>query len=160
MRGNLNHCLVSRDFRQEARVNAIDFKKNDGRLYPGAFVAIQVSLAFGDMERIGGSDLVQIAVTVEMDVLRLRDCRLNGILAAHSVQTTPRFNLMLVNRVDLVPRQKVGLLFQWESLSCARLLSETPKQTGMHSARLPKRVLKLRIGSMPDVGPLFIHQSW
>ena len=43
-------------------------------------------LAFSDMKGIRGSDFVEIAATVKINVLWLRYCRLQRILAAQSVQ--------------------------------------------------------------------------
>ena len=64
------------------------------------------------MEGIGGSNFVEVAVPVKIHVLGLGDGRLQPVLAAKAMQTSPRFDLVLMDNVDLFSGEKDGLLFQ------------------------------------------------
>jgi hypothetical protein len=85
MAGHADHRLVRGQSRQRGGIDAIDFKEINRGLHTGTFVAVKVGLAFGDMESIRGGDLIQVAVAVEIDVLRLRYGRLQRILATQPV---------------------------------------------------------------------------
>ena len=50
MEGYADHRFVCGQFRQRCGVDAVDFKKIDGGLQPGALVAVKVGLAFSDVE--------------------------------------------------------------------------------------------------------------
>jgi len=112
MAGHTDHGVVRGQFRQRPGIDAIDFKKIEGGLHTSTLIAVKVGLAFGDMEGIRGGDFVEVAFTVKIHVLRLCDCRLQRILATQPMQAAPCFDLISMNRVDLLARQKVGILFQ------------------------------------------------
>ena len=112
MAGHTDHRFVRGQFRQRAGIDPIDFKKIDSGLHTSTLIAVKVGLAFSDMEGIRGGDFIEVAVTVKIDVLWLRYCRLQRILATQPVQAAPRFNLIPMNRVDLFAGQKVRFLFQ------------------------------------------------
>ena len=108
MAGHTDHRFVRGQFRQRAGIDAIDFKEINGGLHPCTFIAVKVGLAFSDMEGIRGGDFEEVALTVKIDVLRLRYGRLQRILATQPVHAAPCFNLVPVNRIDLFAGQKVG----------------------------------------------------
>jgi hypothetical protein len=68
--------------------------------------------------------------------LRLGYGRFQRIFVADPVQAAPRFNLVLVNRVDLFAGQKERYLFQGSSLREDRLFRESAKQAGVQYGRL------------------------
>jgi len=76
-------------------------KKIRGSLDGSPLVAVEEGLPFSDMEGVGGGDFEEVAIAVEIHVLRLGYCRFQGIFVAGPVRAAPRFNLVLVNRVDL-----------------------------------------------------------
>ena len=53
-----------------------------------------------------------------------------------------------MNRVDLFPGEKDGLLFQWEP---STLLSRAAKQAGMNYARLAMGLCELFIGGVAHI---------
>jgi hypothetical protein len=59
------------------------------------------------MEGICRRDFVKVAVTVKIHIQRLRYGRLQRVFAAHSVQSAPGFNLVVVNGVYLFASQEV-----------------------------------------------------
>ena len=61
---------------------------------------------------IGARDLKQIAIGVVPDIERLRDGGLERVFVAEAVQPAEGFNLIAVNSVDLVPREKNRFLCQ------------------------------------------------
>jgi len=108
MPGHSNHSFVSLQFRQVAGIDAVDFKKIQSGLDPGAFSAIKVGLAFGKVEGVGGGNLTEIAATVTVYVLRLGYSRFQPIFVAKTMQSAPGFNLIPMNRVDLRAVRKIG----------------------------------------------------
>lgn len=101
MASHTNHGFVSGQLRQRGGVDSVDLKKIGGSLDPGPLVAVEECLAFGDMEGVRGGDLEEVATAVEIHVLRLGYGRFQRIFVADPLQTAPRLNLVLVNRVDL-----------------------------------------------------------
>jgi len=117
MASHTDHRFVRGQLRQRAGIDAVDFKEIDGSLHPGTLIAIQVGLALSDMKRICGGDFVEVAVTVKIDILRLRYGRLQRIFATQPVQAAPRFDLVPVNRVDLFRGSESRVLVPRKSLS-------------------------------------------
>jgi hypothetical protein len=98
---------------------------------PGPFIAVKVGLAFGYMKGVCGRDLIKVAIAVEVHIQRLRYGRFERTLAAHSMQTAPRFNLIVVNRIDLFAGQEIRFWFQG---SRGRLSPIRPDgETGRHA---------------------------
>jgi hypothetical protein len=64
------------------------------------------------MEGVCGGDFVKVAAAIEIDVERLRNCRLQRMLATKALQTAPCFNLVPMNRINLLAGQKVWFGFQ------------------------------------------------
>jgi hypothetical protein len=112
MASQTNHGFVCGQLRQRGGIDSVDFKKIGGSLDHSPLVAVKEGLAFGDMEGVGGGDFEEVAVTVEIHVLRLGYGRFQRIFVADPGQAAPRLNLFLVNRVDLFAGQKEGYLFQ------------------------------------------------
>jgi hypothetical protein len=112
MASNMDHRFVRGQFRQRGGVDSINFKKIRGGLYRSPFVTVKVRLAFSDMEGVRGGDFVKVAFAVEIHVLRLGYGRFERIFVADPMQTAPRFNLVLVNCVDLFAGQKECYLSQ------------------------------------------------
>src|ERR1700744_5540140 len=106
MASHTHHGLVCRQFRQRSCVDSVDFQKIGGSLDRSPLVAVEESLCLGDVEGVGTGNLKEITVAVEIYVLRLSDSRFQRIFVADPVQTAPRLNLVMVNRVDLFAGQK------------------------------------------------------
>lgn len=79
------------------------------------------------MVGIGRGDFVEVAVPVEVDILRLGNGRLQSVFASKTGQATPRRKLVAVNRIDLFPSQENRFLLQLETVRCG-LFGETAKQ--------------------------------
>jgi hypothetical protein len=69
-------------------------------------------LALGQIEGIGGGDFIKVAAAIAIYVLRLGYCRFQAVIAAKAMQASPSFNLIAMNRIDVVPGEKDRLLFQ------------------------------------------------
>jgi len=106
-----NYGSVCGQLRQSGGVDSVDFKKIGGSLYPSPLVAVEEGLAFGYMEGVGSGDFEEVAIAVEVHVLRLCYRRFQRIFVTDPVQSSPRLNLVLVNRVDLFTGQKERYMF-------------------------------------------------
>jgi hypothetical protein len=113
--GYPDHRFVGRQFRQRAGVHAVNFKKVQGRLNCRPFVAVKVSLAFRKMVGVGCGDFVEVAVSVEIYVLRLGYGRLQPVFIAKAGHAAPRVKLVPMNRVDLFPSEEDRFWFQAET---------------------------------------------
>ena len=115
------------------------------------FVAIKVGLALGKVESIGGSNLTEIPATVTVYVLRLGYRRFQTVFVAKTMQSAPRFNLVAMNCIDLLAREKDRVLFQ------VRLFSQTAKQTGVQGAGFPVSFFELLIRGVADFRGFPVH---
>jgi hypothetical protein len=112
MVGNADQGFVGRHLRQGVGVNPVDFHKTESGLYCCPFVAVKIGLALRDVKGIGGGDFVEIAVAVVVDIQGLSDCGFQPVFAADAVASSVSFDLVAVDRVDLIAREKNRLLFQ------------------------------------------------
>jgi hypothetical protein len=156
MFGYADHRFVGRQFWQTAGIHAVDFKKIQSGLDGRPFVAVKVSLAFSKVVGVGCGDFVEVAISVEVYVLRLGYGRLQSVFAANAGHAAPRLKLVTVNRVDLLPGKEDGLLFQ-EKNRRPDLFGETTKQPSMQRAGFPMGPLELLIGGGAGTGTFSIH---
>ena len=104
-----DHRFVRRQLRERTRIDTVDFQKIQRRLNSRPFIAVKVRLTLYNVEGIGAGNLVQIPATVKVDILWLGYRRLKPVFATKTAQSSPRLELVLVNRVDLFPGEEEGL---------------------------------------------------
>jgi hypothetical protein len=121
------------------RIDTVDFENIQGGLNRSSLVAVYVSLTFGDVVGISGGNFVEIAVAIQIDALGLRDRRFPFSLRRPAF--LPVIELLLMNGVHLLPRQKKGSKFSGRAILTA---AEAARHEAYESSSGPFRTVPLK----------------
>lgn len=86
--------------------HAVAFKEGESGTHCGPFVSIDERLSLGDMKSIGGRDIKQIAVSVEIDILRMENSGLQGGPIPYPRGTAKSIDCVVVDFRNLFERKE------------------------------------------------------